>query len=983
MSLSLLFGTRLTGQDHHYIYNTLTTKEGLSTSDNAFVYKDSKDLVWISSTDGLNCFDSEDIKVYRPDDLVPHSMLGENIQSNFFEDASTNIWFSTWNGINCYVRKSDNFRTYTLKDQFNKIISEDYQLVDLLSDEKILVTVKGVLYEYNVRTQKQDSICSLTGFRFEHFKSKDTIKYAAHPLGQDVGIEILDKSDESRYVLRMYFDGQGKNQPKLSVTGIQFQNGNVLWLASDRGLVLFNLKDNTFQMYPLPQQVRPNDLAFINQNELLISTRTNGLFVFDFKQKKFTDHLLPNKNEALGLKNQRIDELYLDKDSVLWLSQWTFGVQFTYLRQRKVNNIFLQNPRLSDKKTFVVSSVMSPYNNQEGYFLTNNRLLNLLDFKSRSQRILSNEPHDLKKLYTHNGSLYGLGYHFLYQFKNGKFIRLNQIPFDFEANHLVNWKGKWLISSFDGIYTFDDGKTKRFQTSENVQMVDFIGKDALGNLYINNNFNDLLIKGVDGRERNLKNVGLISGMDSDQITNKSWVATSKGLLSIDCKTFDSTILNSKDGLKSAYVHNVFYVNNKLWFGTNSGVYIMDKSNHTLSRLTQKDGLADEEFFMHSSCNIGDGSLCFVNSTALNIINTHTFDKTTHICPKVHFKNVFLNDDESNKIINPESDQNTSFTYENNTITFKFNALNYTNPSSSKLRYILSGHDKEWIELKQENDGFARYSNLNAGLYHFKVQAGINQDWCETSASYTFRILPPWYKSWWFLITLFVVLSSFGYYMYRLRITRLKREYYLKNEIAYLQRAALQAQMNPHFIFNCLNSIQNFILKNDRIEAMEYLNLFAHLIRQNLNASNQKLLSLDEEIDMLNNYLALEKIRFKNNFDFEIQIDPNIQPDMVYLPPLLIQPFVENAVLHGIADSNRHGQIVVKIHVEHNDLKITIIDNGSGIKATQAPKDHKSLGISITQKRLAFLNNNPSSQYNISTISDQSGTSVTITLRLNS
>ncbi|MCB0633548.1 MAG: histidine kinase, partial [Lewinella sp.] len=177
-----------------------------------------------------------------------------------------------------------------------------------------------------------------------------------------------------------------------------------------------------------------------------------------------------------------------------------------------------------------------------------------------------------------------------------------------------------------------------------------------------------------------------------------------------------------------------------------------------------------------------------------------------------------------------------------------------------------------------------------------------------------------------------------------------------------QRSALQAQMNPHFIFNCLNSIQNFIASGDKQNAMQYLSRFATLVRSTLNASVQDTITLEEELLVIENYLELEKLRFGKKFEYEVKVDPQIDQFDTCIPPLLIQPFVENAILHGFnfEDKNKTGRILIAYERDNGLLRITVRDNGIGIFHSRKAKEHtqpmrKSLGMSITEKRLALHN----------------------------
>ncbi|MEM6377115.1 MAG: histidine kinase, partial [Bacteroidota bacterium] len=195
-----------------------------------------------------------------------------------------------------------------------------------------------------------------------------------------------------------------------------------------------------------------------------------------------------------------------------------------------------------------------------------------------------------------------------------------------------------------------------------------------------------------------------------------------------------------------------------------------------------------------------------------------------------------------------------------------------------------------------------------------------------------------------------LLTSIIAAVFYLREKRRREELEMITQIDALERSAIQAQMNPHFVFNSLNSIQHFILESDTKQAVYYLARFASLIRKTLRASVDGPHSLKEEIEMLKIYLALEKLRFKDTFDYQITIAPNINPEGIYLAPMLVQPFVENAIIHGVADMDRGGLITVHFGRSSQEIQVTITDNGKGFDP-EGIDANSSLGVSITRKRL--------------------------------
>lgn len=212
---------------------------------------------------------------------------------------------------------------------------------------------------------------------------------------------------------------------------------------------------------------------------------------------------------------------------------------------------------------------------------------------------------------------------------------------------------------------------------------------------------------------------------------------------------------------------------------------------------------------------------------------------------------------------------------------------------------------------------------------------------------------------------------------RLKNERLRSE--LEHRTIELEMQALRAQMNPHFIFNCLTSINRFILKNETEIASDYLTRFSRLIRMVLTHSGLALISLREELDMLTLYLDMEQLRFRNAFDYSIQVDPDIDAEQVQIPPLLFQPFCENAIWHGLMQKEGAGKLDIEIRLMNDKLICTVTDNGIGrAKAEEFKKgsseNKKSMGLKITSDRLSLFNEEAGggSAFFIDDISDEEG-----------
>jgi tetratricopeptide (TPR) repeat protein len=214
--------------------------------------------------------------------------------------------------------------------------------------------------------------------------------------------------------------------------------------------------------------------------------------------------------------------------------------------------------------------------------------------------------------------------------------------------------------------------------------------------------------------------------------------------------------------------------------------------------------------------------------------------------------------------------------------------------------------------------------------------------------------------------LMLLLIGIGFLIYNR--SQLKRTLTLQKELAEYEQRALHLQMNPHFLFNCLGSISSFIVQNGTDSAIKYLSKFSKLMRLTLEYSKESLIPIDREIESLQNYLELEQLRFDDKFSFKIVKGPNIEDD-VALPPLLIQPFIENSIIHGVIPKKENGKITIEFSVTDTSLNCYIVDDGIGINQSRKNKEnlvlaHKSMALDIIKKRLEMIKEATSKEANI-------------------
>jgi len=291
------------------------------------------------------------------------------------------------------------------------------------------------------------------------------------------------------------------------------------------------------------------------------------------------------------------------------------------------------------------------------------------------------------------------------------------------------------------------------------------------------------------------------------------------------------------------------------------------------------------------------------------------------------------------------------------INIFFSAVNYIDPENMQFFYrIKNKKDSSWIEAGDQQN--ILLTNISPGSYEMEIRVAANDNkWSEQIKELEIDVRSPFWKTPFFFISVALIIVLIAYYLYRYRIRQIKQRANIDKQLAQTEMKALHSQMNPHFIFNCLNSIREMILNNENEQASLYLSKFARLIRITLDHSSRSFVSLEDTVDYLKRYLEMEQIR-KSNFSYTIDVDESLQAGEIFLPPMLIQPFIENAIWHGaIPDKELH--LNLKFKREQEALVCIIDDDGMGIETSLKNKEpelnYQSVGISNIKQRIHVLN----------------------------
>ena len=282
---------------------------------------------------------------------------------------------------------------------------------------------------------------------------------------------------------------------------------------------------------------------------------------------------------------------------------------------------------------------------------------------------------------------------------------------------------------------------------------------------------------------------------------------------------------------------------------------------------------------------------------------------------------------------------------------------------------LEGRSDQWFEvpfsLLDERINMARFDDLNPGKYIFRVKAKKgNGPWLKDEVTLIIIIRPPFWQTWRFWVSVIVGVSLITYFIVKWRVKTVRKQERIKaaheKDMLELEARAMRAQMNPHFIFNSMNSIKSLMQEKEIDKGVIYLTTFSKLIRTLFNNADKKEISLYDEIETCKLYLQLEALRFDASFSYAVRVDDDIDLKSIRVPALIIQPFIENAIWHGIIPKGANGHIELSVQQENHSVEIVIDDSGIGREASMQNKPtgglaHQSKGVNLTQSRLELDN----------------------------
>ncbi len=946
-------------------YIHFNTENGLPTNNiyNGIVSKEG--YLFLNSNTGLIRYDGYEFKNYEAKDgLLDVDILYSQ------QDNMGRIWIIPFNGSIFYYlngkihNKKNDSLLKTICDSFKSdgffyfnICEEKYICLSKPNEKKVL-TIENNSCNYitlpdslNITSvyNTGNEIYLQNGNNIERYKDGvfNTINHGMHTIG---GKLIFKKLNNNLYNLDFI---------------------NSVFIRLDlKTLQLKNIIDYKANNIPVPSY------DFIEHQNKIFFSGGNKVFKCD---TNFT-----NIHQVLKLNKQLIIKgIYFDNNSNLWVLTITDGIYYYKLDK----SIPIKNVERFDENLF-----KQLYIDETGnvYLCTSDYFYKIIRSNNKfviEKKISLNEHFGtLKKIINSNKYIYVL-------FEFNKIIRFSKIKNSIEhapfgpLNSIGSIKDiqsctdtSFLISTSTGAFLFIKNRKVEIYNSRTT----CVAYDKNSNIaYIGTLQTVIKVNVHDNKKIDLS---LLNPILNDKIisikmdqNNILWIATASNGVVAYKEDKILFIYSEKTGLINNTINGISIDKQKLIVSTNNGVSVLEYSylHNKFSKIISKDynsesGLPDD--FVNDA-TMKDSILYAATNNGIGIINCNTVmnnkNKHTEIIQiKVNDKEVIENDLQELK-------------YFENFIRIKFTSFNYNNKNSYYKSRLLPV-ENNWVI---SNQNIKEFGPLEPNEYNFEIVAcNKNGEDIGKITSVKFKINKVFWQTWWFKTVLLLISLLMIYLLIKNYSKQKKHEIDHQHQLSDLKMKALRAQMNPHFIFNCLNTIQGFINEGSNIDSNRFITKFSSLIRQTLNNSNESFITIENEIEYLNIYLGLEKMRFNNSFNFSISVDESKSIMKEMLPSMLIQPLAENSIRHGLRNLQKMGNLTISFNKNKQYLEIKIEDNGIGINnKSNEIKLHTSKGLELIHDRIktysALLEKNIILEIIDNQILNNSKTGTTILLKI--
>ncbi len=914
-----LGASRVSCQEYSYL--NYTPRNGLACSNAYSIMQDNEGYIWVCTENGISRFDGTTFRNFTSNDG-----LLENETFYSFQDSKHNrIWFSSFNKTKSYFY---NDTINTIKN--NEFLKSGHQLPFL----KIYEDSKNRLWFYEA------SMVALDGQTWK--------KYFVPPF------EIISEvyTDYDNKICFLGYKGlyhivndSLRLEVKFNIPEenmYHLKRGNMIISYLKNKISAFEIGKDSLRLRS--ERVYPyhiNRLKVDKYSNLWICTAENGALKVDFITGDTTHYL----------NDKTVTDILIDKEDNTWFSTFGGGV---YMLSSPHVNVYTKETGLAS------SNVCAVFGDRE-----NNLWVGLHNGKINCINSTGIHVFSTSSIQGYNRVLnFAEGYDHIFCSSDQGVYKFNmtnppQLMEDVTRSTkmiFVSPEGDLLLasSSMGRIYPFNGGSMKtilNFRFTAVIQ--DYFGSifwGGLNGLYLQQNdsirrYNSLV------PELNVRVTYLAQAKDSG-----IWVATANaGVIYLNVKSGKVTVFNVSSGLNSNNCKHVFVDKyNTAWISTAAGLTQIKYRSHpfeqVIANYTSEDGLPIDEI---NQSFVRNDTVWVATVRGLASINLR--NKKKYLAPAVFITSCQT---QATTYLNPT---NLNLKYWETRLHIKVSGLSFSAAGHIIYKYKLIGVDQDWNTTTSNE---INYASLEPGVYKFFIYAMHPKGLMSRQpALMVVTVAQPFWKTSWFLISFAILTLVATFLIYKARVNVINRKSELDNKLLRSEIKALRAQINPHFIFNSLNSIQDFIFKSRKEDANQYLNEFSKLMRMILENSQTNMVSLADEILFLSSYLKLEKLRMGDRLTYVIENKVEGSLDRISIPSMILQPFVENAIVHGLYPKKGGGNLIVEFVLNGNQLICKITDTGIGYENSQAFKmsgnaataKHHSTGIKNTRDRIDALN----------------------------
>jgi ligand-binding sensor domain-containing protein len=987
LSASLLLATSFhlsLAQGFHL--KTYTTKDGLSSSYVWSVKEDKLGYLWIGTPNGLNRFDGKNFINYGITDGLPDARTGAGYMDSHFR-----LWVNTVRGVT--ELKGDKFVTYPLSDS-PKIRSS--AVIETKKAKLWAMTTTGV---YEFRGNKWSKLSLYPGY--ENHVCREILETKEGTYVNYGGLLVVHKPDNSWKII------DAPKEPLYYYVSVKESAGEV-FASTIEGI--FKIKNDHLEKLKGEPGNLKGVYSFLvdSKKRIWIGSESLGLRVV---MPGDTVSRLVYKHPALNL----ISDIIEDKHGTIWVADFNGLINVTEAQYKIFTFPLITNtPAVRNMvqppqgPIFINTGTLTIQENKGGKFVP--RKLQLVhSVLPNDELIIDKYAFDDKNRYWY----YLRGFALAIQDGNSVYEQSKELaPLGDQAFDVMwdNYRKKIVVAIRKQNFPcqYNEGRYSILPVENSIkidgnimrlhQCVDetILFATDTGSIYSINKQNVCRLQ-----LKEFNSTGTISWFYNDP-SGDVWIAYSgRGLRRYYWKNEQLVLkeeLNTANGLSSNYVSALCFDDfGNLWVSSLGSITILKKKiNDRYSPVASYEASDIGIDNPGSSSLTKDASGNIWMSTLQSVICFYTrkivsYKATT---PTILIENIRLNFQQTDWSKYADSlysifqlPYHFRFAHNQNNLGIYFKGISSMGSKGLQYCYKLEALDSSWSSPSSEN--YVSFVNLPPGKYVFKVRARLqNTNWSEP-CTFGFEIKKPFWETWWFRLALIAVAATLIVFVFRYRLNQLKTKNQMQTQLHELKTKAFKLQMNPHFVHNALNSIQSLVLNNKSNEASIYINKFAKLLRQVLDNSDHNLISLDKELYSLQLYVDLEKLRMDVDVDYSVRLSESIIDSEIQIPPLILQPCIENALWHGLGKKKGDKKIVLTITRKRDLIICEITDNGIGRKKASElyesfPQGHLSKAVNIIRQRLIDFNQStdiePLSFIDLEKDGEPTGTTVIITIK---